>query len=595
MSELYRIKIQVPEGIIEREDDTEKRMKADGDYVETGWRVLGVPFGGPIDGRDLDGEAFTPETDIWLKVGDKVNLTYYHGFDPDTIGKKQKIPALIGRATYVGADERGHWFEPVLDSEEPLAQRLMKADITELRASSGAINHLVRKDAGGLISVWPVGELALFDINEWRLPANDFAVIEAKTEKIAEAIPEAEESAVDAVEESVEADNNKSISIIPMEENIMDEEKIVEEEVKAEEPKVDIKTIVDEIRKSVVEELKSEPGLERGERTVKAPAVIDGLGEKSYKSAFWNYVRTGEESDIRKAVKLNVGPLNETTTTEGGYLVPDDEYGSIIAKRDEESIISRLGLMRVTTNRDKYNFPTESGSLSKFTKVAEEGPISAAEDEPIFGQVPVTIYKFTKLIKISEELLEDENSNLEAFLTNAIGRAVAETENYYALVGGGTTEPQGAFVGGTAGLTLDDDTTIGVAEIPELMGKLGSPYHNGAVWVMNPATWFYLKGLTGSQFIFTSGVARLSGTVDGPTLEGYPVILNSNVAAIGATNKSLLFGNFNYMGFVTNRGLRIRRLNELYAGTGQVGILATYRFGCAVLQAEAFQYAIHPT
>ena len=84
MSELYRIKIQVPEGIIEREDDTEKRMKADGDYVETGWRVLGVPFGGPIVGRDLDGEAFTPETDIWLKVGDKVNLTYYHGFDPDT-------------------------------------------------------------------------------------------------------------------------------------------------------------------------------------------------------------------------------------------------------------------------------------------------------------------------------------------------------------------------------------------------------------------------------------------------------------------------------------------------------------------------------
>jgi HK97 family phage major capsid protein len=591
MSELYRIKIQVPEGIIEREDDTEKRMKADGDYVETGWRVLGVPFGGPIDGRDLDGEAFTPETDIWLKVGDKVNLTYYHGFDPDTIGKKQKIPALIGRATYVGADERGHWFEPVLDSEEPLAQRLMKADITELRASSGAINHLVRKDAGGLISVWPVGELALFDINEWRLPANDFAVIEAKTEVIAEAIPEAEESAVDAVEESVEAES-KSISIIPMEENTMDEEKIVEE-VKAEEPKVDIKAIADEIRKSIIEELKSEPGLERGERTVKAPAVIDGLGEKSYKSAFWNYVRTGEESDIRKAAKA---ALQEGTNTEGGYLVPDDEYGSIIAKRDEESIISRLGLMRVTTNRDKYNFPTEDASLAKFTLVAEEGPISAAEEEPTFAQVAVPIYKFTKLIKVSEELLEDENSNLEAFLTNAIGRAVADTENYYALIGGGTTVPQGAFVGGTAGLPLSSNNAIAATEIPALMGKLGSPYHNGAAWVMNPATWFTLKGLIDEKvFTFTSGVARLSGTVDGPTLEGYPVILNSNVPKIGATNKSLLFGNFNYMGFVINRGLRIRRLNELYAGNGQVGILATYRFGCAVLQAEAFQCAVHPT
>ena len=584
-----QVKIQVPNTIIERTETAEKRLKAEADFTPTNWRVLGLPYGGPVKGRDLDGEAFSADTDIWLKVGDFVNLTYYHGFEPDEPGKMQAQPALIGRAEYTGADERGHWFEPALDLEEPLAKRLVDAGIDNLRASSGAVNHLVRKADGGIITTWPVGELALFDTNEWRKPANDFAVIEAKTEVIAEAIPEADESAVDAVEESVEAES-KSNSIIPMEEK-MDEEKIVEE-VKAEEPKVDIKAIADEIRKSIIEELKSEPGLERGERTVKAPAVIDGLGEKSYKSAFWNYVRTGEESDIRKAAKA---ALQEGTNTEGGYLVPDDEYGSIIAKRDEESIISRLGLMRVTTNRDKYNFPTEDASLAKFTLVAEEGPISAAEEEPTFAQVAVPIYKFTKLIKVSEELLEDENSNLEAFLTNAIGRAVADTENYYALIGGGTTVPQGAFVGGTAGLTLDDDTTIGVAEIPELMGKLGSPYHNGAVWVMNPATWFYLKGMTGNQFVFTSGVARLSGTVDGPTLEGYPVILNSNVAAIGATNKSLLFGNFNYMGFVTNRGLRIRRLNELYAGTGQVGILATYRFGCAVLQAEAFQYAIHPT
>ena len=593
MSETYRIKIQVPEGVIEREVETDKRMKADGEYVDTGWRVLGVPYGGPIEGRDLDGEAFTSETDIWLKTGDQVNVTYYHGFDPDEMGEKQKIPALIGKATYVGADERGHWFEPVLDGDEPLAQRLMKASITELRASSGAVSHLVRKGAGGLISVWPVGELALFDMNEWRKPANDFAVIEAKAEVIAEAIPEAEESAVDAVEESVEAEQ-KSISTIPEEETKMDEKEIVKEEVKAEpKPEVDVKALAAEIRKSILDELKAEPGIERGERTVKAPSVIGSLGEKSYKNAFWDYVRTGDTADIRKAAKT---ALQEGTTTEGGYLVPDDEFGSIIAKRDEESILTKLGVMRVTTDRDKYNFPAENASLSKFTIVAEEGAISAAEEEPTFAQVAVPIYNFKKLIKVSEEILEDENSNLETFLTNAIGRSLADTENYYSLPGAGSTEPQGAFVGGTAGLTLDAAAAIGPSEIPELMGKLGSPYHNGAVWVMNPATWFYLKGLVSSSvFTFTTGVARLSGTVDGPTLEGYPVVLNSNVAKVGAGAKSLLFGNFNYMGVVLNRGLRVRRLNELYAGNGQVGILATYRFGCAVLQAEAFQYATHPT
>jgi len=585
MSDKLTVKIQVPAPTVEREQESaEKRLKADSEYTDPGWRVLGLPYGGHLKGRDTDGEAFHEETEIWLSVGDYVNLTYYHGFDPEEPGKEQEKPALIGRAVYTGKDARGHWFEPMLDEGEPLAKRLLDAGVENLRASSGAVSHLVRKSAGGLIDVWPVGELALFDTNEWRKPANDFAVIEAKAEILAEAVPEVEET-VDAVEVEAEAETIKTVQ--PDLEEKMDEEKIVEE-VKAEEPKLDVEAL----KKSIIEELKAERGEEKGSPTVKAPAVIGELGEKDYTKSFWHYVRTGESSDLRKASKA---ALQEGTTTEGGYLVPDDEYGSIIAKRDEESIISKLGLMRVTTNRDKYNFPTENGSLAKFTIVSEEGAISAAEEEPTFAQNDVVVYKFNKLIKVSEELLEDDNANLEAFLTDSLGRALADTENYYALIGAGSTEPQGAFVGGTAGLTLDSASAIGAAEIPELMGKLGTPYHNGAAWVMDPATWFYLKGLSGNQFIFTSGLARMSGTVDGPTLEGYPVILNSNAAGVTASAKSLLFGNFNYMGFVTNRGLRVRRLNELYAGNGQVGILATYRFGCEVLQAEAFQYATHPS
>jgi HK97 family phage major capsid protein len=589
MSDKLSLKIALNEDV-KRELIETKRLKVNVDYSLVDWKVLGVPYGGPIKGRDVDGEAFHEGTDIVLKIGDKRPVTYYHGFGPDDPRKMQTPPVIIGEATYTGKDSRGHWFNLALDTEEELAMRLLAAGAEGVKASSGAVSHLVRKSAGGLIDVWPVGELALFDTNEWRKPANDFAVIEAKTETIAEAIPEAEESAVDAVEESVEAEQ-KSISTIPEEENKMDEEKIVEES-KVEEPKVDIKAEFESMKKSIIDELKAAPGIEKGERTIKAPAVIDSLGEKDYAKAYWHYLRTGETSDLRKAIKTNVNPLNEGDSAQGGYLVPDDEYGRIVARRDEQSIVSKLGLLRVTTNRDKYNFPVEATSLSKFTLVAEEGNISPAEDEPVFGQEAVTVYNFKKLIKVSEEVLEDENSGLESFLNDAIGRALADTENYYALMGAGTTEPEGAFVGGTPGLTLDDDKTIGVAEVSELMGKLGSPYHNGAVWVMNPATWFYLKGMTGSQFIFTDGVARLSGTVDGPTLEGYPVVLNSNVGVYStASKKSLLFGNFNYMGFVSNRGLRIRRLNELYAGTGQIGILVNYRFGCGVLQAEALQYA----
>jgi HK97 family phage major capsid protein len=242
-----------------------------------------------------------------------------------------------------------------------------------------------------------------------------------------------------------------------------------------------------------------------------------------------------------------------------------------------------------------FNIPTEGTALTKFTIVAEEGAISGAEEEGTFGQAAVTIYNFKKLIKVSEELLEDYNSGLDGFLSDAIGRAWGITENYYIQVGTGSSQPQGVFVGGTAGLTLDAAAAIDEPELPELMGKLEMAYRPGAVMLMNRTTVAYLRGIQASSFVF-GGVPISSVTAGGEDLGiGYPVYPTEDAATIGAGNKSLLFGNFALYGWVRNRSLRVRRLVELYAGNGQVGILANFRCGGEVLQAEAFQYATHPT
>jgi len=554
-------------------------MKADGDYVETGWRVLGVPFGGPIDGRDLDGEAFTPETDIWLKVGDKVNLTYYHGFDPDTIGKKQKIPALIGRATYVGADERGHWFEPVLDSEEPLAQRLMKAYITELRASSGAINHLVRKDVGGLISVWPVGELALFDINEWRLPANDFAVIEAKTEKIAEAIPEAEESAVDAVEESVEADN-KSISIIPMEEK-MDEEKIVEE-VKAEEPKVDIKAELESMKKSLLEELKAAPGEVKGVPTVKAAKESPSFIKAMLAWAQGDNPRGFKGNDIELGVKAN--PWEGGTDNEGGYAVPDDFYNRIVEQRQELSWVRQAPVTRFVVNHDRILIPTEGTAATKLVITDEEAGYN--ENEPLFGQVALTMYKFTKMLKISEEMLDGDAVGLEAYIASVVARASAAAENYYCTTSNGSGAPQGIINGATAsGITNAAKATILASEVIATMGTVASPYHNAnSGFLMTGASKFHIMASTGSNFQFIP-------TPSGGDILGYPIYIAPDMDSVGTTSgKAVLFGDFSMYAFGERQGLTLSRNPYVYQANGQIGLFVKQRFGGAVLQSAALKY-----
>lgn len=578
MSDSYRVKIQVPNTVVERNGVAEKRMKADAEYTPMDWRVLGIPFGGPIKGRDLDGESFAPDTNLWIKVGDMVNLTYYHGFEPDEPGKMQAQPAMIGRAEYVGFDERGHWFEPALDMDEPLAKRLVDAGIENLRASSGAVNHLVRKIDGGIITTWPVGELALFDTNEWRKPANDFAVIEAKAEVFTEAVTEAEKSAVDAVEDEVVAQTETIKSTIPMEEK-MDEEKIVEE-VKAEEPKVDIKAELESMKKSLLEELKAAPGEVKGVPTVKAPKESPSFGKALMAWAQGDNPRGFKGNDLPLGAK---GAWQGQTPNEGGYAVPDDFYERIVEQREDASWVRQAPVLHLTTNRDRILIPTEATAGTKMVVTAEEAAYS--EEEPVFGQVALTIHKFTKMLQISEELMDGDAVGLEAYLASVIARVSAAAENYYLTVGTGTGMPQGVLAGATAsGITTAGQTAITASELISTMGTLATPYHNvNTRLLMLGSTKWYLLGKTGDNFQFVQ-------TPNGGDFMGVKALISPDMEAIANTKKSVLVGDFSMYAFAERQGLIVSRNPYLYQASGQVGIFVKQRFGGAVLQTLAFKY-----
>jgi len=573
-----QVKIQVPNTIIERSEPAEKRLKADVEYEPMDWRVLGIPYGGPVKGRDLDGEAFSADTDIWLKVGDFVNLTYYHGFEPDEPGKMQAQPALIGRAEYTGADERGHWFEPMLDLEEPLAKRLVDAGVEKLRASSGAVNHLVRKADGGVITTWPVGELALFDTNEWRKPANDFAVIEAKAELITEAIPEAEESAVDAVEELVESQETIKTNQPILEEN-MDEEKIVEE-VKAEEPKVDIKAEFESMKKSLLEELKAAPGEVKGVPTVKSAKESPSFIKAMLAWAQGDNPRGFKGNDLELK-----GAWQGQTDNEGGYAVPDDFYNRIVEQRQELSFVRRAPVTRLVTNHDRILIPTEATAGTKLVVTAEEAAYD--ENEPVFGQVALTIHKFTKMVKVSEEMLDGDAVGLEAYIASVVARASAAAENYYCSIGTGTGMPQGIVAGATAsGITTAAATAITAAELISAMGTVESPYHNSSSgFLMKGATKFYLQGLTGNNFQFIN-------TPAGGDFMGYPAYIAPDMGGVASGQKSVVFGDFSMYAFAEREGVTLSRNPYLYQANGQVGLFVKQRFGGAVLQTLAFKYLL---
>jgi HK97 family phage major capsid protein len=57
--------------------------------------------------------------------------------------------------------------------------------------------------------------------------------------------------------------------------------------------------------------------------------------------------------------------------------------------------------------------------------------------------------------------------------------------------------------------------------------------------------------------------------------------------AIAAGNKTILFGDLSYYWVADREGRSFKRLNELYAATGQVGFLASERVDGKLILPEA--------
>lgn len=82
---------------------------------------------------------------------------------------------------------------------------------------------------------------------------------------------------------------------------------------------------------------------------------------------------------------------------------------------------------------------------------------------------------------------------------------------------------------------------------------------------------------------------RRLGDTPTDTLLGRPIYAQNNMATIGSTAKTILFGDFRYYSIVDNVSISIRRLNERFADAGQVGFIANMRTDAKVTLAAAFK------
>jgi len=304
-----------------------------------------------------------------------------------------------------------------------------------------------------------------------------------------------------------------------------------------------------------------------------------GRASNEYKNAFWQVMRNKAGLEVKNALQIG-------SDAEGGYLTPDEFEHTLVEALEEEDIFRGLANTIQTSSGDrKIPVVATKGDASW---VDEEGAIPESDDS--FKQVTLSAYKLATMIKISEELLNDSAFDLESYVAKEFGRRIGTKEEEAFFVGDGTGKPTGildATGGGQLGKTTSG-AAISFDEIMDLFYSLKSPYRKNATFLMNDSTVKAIRKLKDGAGQYIWQPSMVTGTPD--TILNRPVLTSAYMPEISAGNKTVAFGDFKYYWIADRQGRSFKRLNELFAVTGQIGFVATQRVDGKLILPEAVKY-----
>lgn len=309
-----------------------------------------------------------------------------------------------------------------------------------------------------------------------------------------------------------------------------------------------------------------------------APVSKTGRGTKDYAKNFWRVMRS-------KSVPHEVmNALQVGTETEGGYLVPDEYEHTLVQALEEQNIFRQLAHVIHTSSGDRKIPVVASKGTAQW--IDEEAQYPESDDS--FGQVSIGAYKLATMIKISEELLNDSVFDMPSYIATEFARRIGAAEEEAFFTGNGAGRPLGILAetgGAQVGVTGAKADAVTFDEVMDLFYSLRSPYRRNAVFIMNDATVKALRKLKNGNGDYIWQPSVTAATPD--TILNRPVYTSGFMPTLAAGAKTVLFGDMNYYWVADREGRSFKRLNELYAPTGQVGFLASQRVDGKLILPEA--------
>ena len=302
----------------------------------------------------------------------------------------------------------------------------------------------------------------------------------------------------------------------------------------------------------------------------KQPEAKTGRASDEYRKGMLTALRT----NFRQVSNV----LQEGVDADGGYLVPEEYDRRLIQTLSEENIMRRLGHVITTSGEHKINIAATKPAAAWI----EEGGALQFSDAT-FAQILLDAHKLHVAIKVTEELLYDNAFNLESYIIEQFGKALANAEEDAFLNGTGVGQPLGLFaevggghVAGTLSAALKADDVLG------LIYELKRPYRKNASFIMNDKTVAQIRKFKDNNGAYLWQPSYQAGEPD--RILGYSVHTSEYVP-----ENAIAFGDYSYYN-IGDRGTRsFKQLTELFAGNGMIGYVAKERVDGKLILPEAVQ------
>lgn len=281
----------------------------------------------------------------------------------------------------------------------------------------------------------------------------------------------------------------------------------------------------------------------------------------------------------------------DVTKASTGAPVPTSFYDQVIAQARLVGPMLDTSTVLRTAGGENLQIPSQAG-WSTAAITAEGSAIS--ESDPAFNSfITLGAYKYSFLVQLSRELIEDSGVDILSFLATQTGNAIGFAVNNALTVGTGTTQPKGVVaaagsgvLGTVAGGLFTADNLIDLAySLDGAARRLP-----GVGWMMNTASLGAVRKLkdTAGNYIFSPALADGNDQV-----LSYPVYENPAMASQASAAKSVIFGHLPSYYVRMAGGLRLDRSDDYAFNADLVTFRASMRVDGNLPQTSHIKYFIN--